>query len=170
SACTFTTFAAYEYTAMAGNGKCADPDGLPCWDQKQNNSVPDVPDAPTPSMDCPSGAPCITNFTGSSGADNLHRNVIFRHDHAIEHPISNLEIPLGCGFGSDCKSTPNWPVASPAVMLQGLKDQCIENPLKPRCDVLTIPHNPNMSRGSMFILPDNTPDGLTEAQLRHQLE
>ena len=67
SACTFTTFAAYEYTAMAANGKCADTDGLPCWDQAQDNSVPDVPNAATPSLDCPSGAPCIKNFTGNSG-------------------------------------------------------------------------------------------------------
>ena len=178
SACSFTSFVGYEYTAMAANGKCADSDALPCWDNGQNNAVPDVPDAPTPSStcprrascDCPSGQPCIKNFTGNSGADNLHRNVIFRNDDVIDQPISNIEIPLGCGFGSDCTSTPHWPVASPAVMLQGLKDQCINNPQKPRCDVLTIPHNPNMSRGSMFILPDNTPDGLTEAQLRHQLE
>jgi len=178
SACSFTSFVGYEYTAMAANGKCADSDALPCWDNEQNNAVPDVPDAPTPSStcprrascDCPSGQPCIKNFTGNSGADNLHRNVIFRNDDVIDQPISNIEIPLGCGFGSDCTSTPHWPVASPAVMLQGLKDQCINNPQKPRCDVLTIPHNPNMSRGSMFILPDNTPDGLTEAQLRHQLE
>ena len=170
SACTFTSFVAYEYTAMAADGKCADSDGLPCWDQAQDNLVRDVPDSATPSLDCPSGAACIKNFTGSSGADNLHRNVIFRNDDVIDQPISNVEIPLGCGFGPDCTSTPGWPVASPAVMLQALKDQCIQNPQKPRCDVLTIPHNPNMSRGSMFLLPDNTPDGLTEAQLRHQLE
>ena len=184
SACTFTSFIAYEYTAMAANGKCADSsppragDGLPCWDNMQTNQTPDVPDATTPSAtcpsqpscDCPSGQACIANFTGNSGADNLHRNVIFRNDDVIDHPLSNVENPLGCGTGSGCTSTPNWPVASPAVMLQALKDQCIENPMKPRCDVLTIPHNSNLSRGSMFILPDNTPDGLTEAQLRNQLE
>jgi len=178
SACSFTSFVGYEYTAMAANGRCADSDLLPCWDNAQDNAVPNVPDATTPSAscpsrascDCPSGQPCIKNFTGNSGADNLHRNVIFRNDDVIDQPISNIEIPLGCGSGTGCTSTPHWPVASPAVMLQGLKDQCINNPQKPRCDVLTIPHNPNMSRGSMFILPDNTPDGLTEAQLRHQLE
>jgi hypothetical protein len=173
-ACTFTSFVAYEYTAMAANGRCADSSALPCWDNLQDNTVPDVPNSSTPSADCP-GTPCIKNFTGDSGADNLHRNVIFRNDDVIDQPISNVEIPLGCGQPNanqqaGCTSTPNWPVASPAVMLQALKDQCIENPLKPRCDVLTIPHNPNMSRGSMFILPDNTPDGLTEAQLRNQLE
>lgn len=171
SACTFTSFIAYEYTAMAANGRCADSDALPCWDQMQDNAVPDQPDsASTPSADCPSGAACIANFTGSSGADNLHRNVIFRNDEVLDRPITNVESPLGCGFGAACTSTPGWPVASPAVMLQTLKDECIDNPAKPRCDVLTIPHNPNMSRGSLFILPDNSLDGLTEARLRNELE
>jgi hypothetical protein len=32
SACTFTSFIAYEYTAMAASGRCND-DLLPCWDQ-----------------------------------------------------------------------------------------------------------------------------------------
>lgn len=171
SSCTFTSFIAYEYTAMAASGRCVDADALPCWDQAQDNAIPDVPDAGSPSSaDCPSGAACINNFTGNSGADNLHRNVIFRNDDVIDAPISNVESPLGCGFGPGCTSTPDSPVASPAVMLQRLKDACIENPAKPRCDVLTIPHNPNMSRGSMFILPENNPDGLAEAYLRNQLE
>ncbi|WP_323696953.1 DUF3604 domain-containing protein [Thiorhodovibrio litoralis] len=171
SSCTFTSFIAYEYTAMAATGRCVDANALPCWDQAQDNSIPDVPDAGwSPSADCPSGSPCINNFTGNSGFDNLHRNIIFRNDDVIDQPISNLESPLGCGFGADCTSTPGWAVASPAVMLQRLNDDCIANPAKPRCDVLTIPHNSNMSRGSMFILPENTPDGQAEAYLRNQLE
>jgi len=171
AACSFTSFIGYEYTAMAANGRCADDEMRPCWDNAQNNRVPDVPDTPaTPSLDCRSGAACIMNFTGNSGADNLHRNVIFRNDEVVDQPISNIEVALGCGAGAGCTSTPGWPVASPAVMLQTLKQQCIDNPDKPRCDVLTIPHNPNMSRGSMFLLPDNTPAGRTEAALRNQLE
>lgn len=170
SACTFTSFIAYEYTAMAANGRCADASALPCWDQLQDNKVPNQPDSNTPSLDCPSGAACIANFTGSSGADNLHRNVIFRNDQVVERPLSNVEAPLGCGSGKDCTSAPNWPVASPAPMLQKLKDACVNNPRKPGCDVLTIPHNPNMSRGSMFVPPDNTPQGLAEAALRQEFE
>ena len=164
-ACTFTSFVAYEYTAMAVSGRCGtssspSADGPPCWQDE----------------DCPAPQACLFDFPGSSGADNLHRNVIFRNDDVIDQPISNVERPLGCGFNSLCTdpaqgtTTPNSPIASPAVMLQELKAQCIDNPLHPRCDVLTIPHNSNLSGGSMFILPDSTPDGLAEAQLRNLLE
>lgn len=170
SACAFTSFIAYEYTAMAANGRCADATALPCWDQRQNNKVVDKPDDNTPSADCPSGAACLMNFTGNSGADNLHRNVIFRNDQVIDQPLSNVEAPLGCGAGADCTSAPGWPVASPVPMLQKLKEACTDNPSKPDCDVLTIPHNPNMSRGSMFIPPANTPAGLAEAALRQEFE
>jgi len=170
SACSFTSLIAYEYTAMAGNGRCADADALPCWDQAQDNQVPDKPDSNTPSADCPSGAACIMNFTGNSGADNLHRNVIFRNDQVIDQPISNVESPLGCGSGGECDTNRQLPVASPVRMLQALQAACKENPAKPNCDVLTIPHNPNMSRGSMFIPPADTPDGLLEAALRQTYE
>jgi len=171
ASCTFTSFIAYEYTAMAANGRCADTDALPCWDQSQNNAITGVPDAGwSPSADCPSGVACINNFAGSAGADNLHRNIIFRNDDVIDTPISNIESPLGCGYGVECTSTPDSPVASPAVMLQRLVDECIENPDKPRCDVISIPHNSNLSGGSMFIVPENTPDGLAEASLRNQME
>ena len=146
-------------------------DALPCWDQSQDNAILDVPDAGwSSSADCPSGAACINNFSGNSGADNLHRNVIFRNDDVIDSPISNVDSPLGCGYGIDCTSTPDSPVASPAVMLQRLMDECIDNPDKPRCDVIAIPHNPNLSGGSMFLIPENSPDGLAEASLRNQLE
>ncbi len=164
-ACTFTSFVAYEYTAMAVSGRCGTPNSLvpdaaPCWQDE----------------DCSGGQACLFDYPGSSGADNLHRNVIFRNDDVIDQPISNVERPLGCGFNNLCTdpaqgtTTPNSPIASPAVMLQELKAQCIDNPLHPRCDVLTIPHNSNLSGGSMFILPDSTPEGLAEAQLRNLLE
>ena len=164
-ACTFTSFVAYEYTAMAVSGRCGtssspSTDAPPCWQDQ----------------DCPAGQACLFDFPGSSGADNLHRNVIFRNEDVIDQPISNVERPLGCGFNSLCTdpaqgtTTPNSPIASPAVMLQELKAQCIGNPDHPRCDVLTIPHNSNLSGGSMFILPDNSLDGLAEAQIRNQLE
>ncbi len=162
TACTFTSFIAYEYTAMAANGRCSD-DLLPCWDQMGSGQ---------PSIDCAgfddptvtAKQICESDFLGSTGADNLHRNIIFRNDDVIDVPLSNIEEPLTCGQGEACDAV--GPVASPARMLSALRDECLDNPRHPRCDVLSIPHNSNMSRGAMFLLPED----LDEAQLRHDLE
>lgn len=162
SACTFTSFIAYEYTAMAANGRCSS-DLLPCWDQMGTGQ---------PSKDCPGfGDPLVTtkqtcesDFLGSPGGDNLHRNIIFRNDDVIDLPLSNVEEPLACGRGADCDT--KGQVASPARMLSALREACLDNPSHPRCDVLSIPHNSNMSRGDMFLIPED----VAEAQIRHDLE
>ena len=147
-ACTFTSFIAYEYTAMAANGRCSR-DLLPCWE----------------AQDCSGQQTCDTDFLGSVGADNLHRNIIFRNDDVIDQPLSNVEQPLACGSDpSTCKTLGQ--VASPAHMLSALQQVCQGNPQHPRCDVLSIPHNSNMSRGSMFLIPETT----DEAQIRHDME
>jgi hypothetical protein len=161
-ACTFTSLIAYEYTAMASNGRCSS-DLLPCWDELGSGEA---------SRDCPgyddpqvtTKQTCEQNFVGSTGGDNLHRNIIFRNDDVIDLPLSNLEAPLSCGRGSDCDR--KGPVASPADMLRQLREQCLENPAHPRCDVISIPHNSNMSRGDMFLIPED----VAEAQIRHDLE
>ena len=101
-ACTFTSFIAYEYTAMAANGRCSG-DLLPCWDQMGTGQ---------PSRDCAGFADpkvtqkqtCESDFLGSAGGDNLHRNIIFRNDDVIDAPLSNIEAPLACGAGSDCNT------------------------------------------------------------------
>ncbi len=49
-ACTFTSFIAYEYTAMATNGRCSS-DLLPCWE----------------AQDCSGQQTCDTDFLGSTG-------------------------------------------------------------------------------------------------------
>lgn len=147
-ACTFTSFIAYEYTAMAANGRCSR-DLLPCWDAN----------------DCSGQQTCDTDFLGSVGADNLHRNIIFRNDDVIDEPLSNIEAPLACGKDPSTCNTVGQ-VASPARMLSALRDVCRNNPKHPRCDVLSIPHNANMSRGSMFVIPET----LDEAQIRSDME
>jgi hypothetical protein len=98
SACSFTTFVAYEYTAQ------------PLF-------------------------------------DNLHRNVIFRNSNVIRSPISN--VTTGGPF--------------PVVLWEKLREECLNS--KKGCDVLTIPHNANLSgsgpeapNGRMF------PDPLTAAE------
>ncbi len=160
--CTFTSFIAYEYTAMASDGRCST-DLTPCWDEQGTDKA---------SRDCAGFADprvtqkqtCVSDFVGSAGGDNLHRNIIFRNDDVIDAPLSNIEAPLACGAGTDCNI--KGQVASPARMLTKLRQQCLENPQHPRCDVLSIPHNPNMSRGSMFQIPDS----LEEARIRRDLE
>src|SRR6185369_4160647 len=162
SSCTFTSFIAYEYTAMAADGRCSS-DLLPCWDELGTGQ---------PSRDCPGFVDphvtekqtCVKDFVGNAGGDNLHRNIIFRNDDVIDAPLSNIEAPLACGAGSACNT--KGQVASPARMLTMLRQQCLENPAHPRCDVLSIPHNSNLSRGSMFVMPES----LDEAQIRHDLE
>ncbi len=70
-------------------------------------------------------------WTGSVGmGQNLHRNVIFRNAHVPESPIS-------------------WTDSASALDLwRRLEAGCVKG--IPGCDVLTIPHNSNLSGGSMF--------------------
>ncbi len=154
SACKFTSFVAYEYTAMAASGRCA-ATLLPCWAHK---------DCTGPQICEGLKNPVSPDFIGSSGADNLHRNIIFRNANVVEAPFSNADLPLSCGVGDTCNDTKPGPVASPATMLNALADAC--NPEKNNCEFISIPHNPNLSRGSMFVSPET----VEEAQTRHDYE
>lgn len=76
----------------------------------------------------------FTSFVGwewSAGpaAKNLHRNVLFRHDQVTARPLGYFD------------------AASPDALLDALTAQCLD---QPPCDVLTIPHNSNLSSGLMF--------------------
>jgi len=161
SACTFTSFIAYEYTAMMSAGRCTNAPTLPCWDQL---------DGSLPSVDCPQDEDagfCTGTYPGSGGFDNMHRNVIFRNDDVLELPISNLEAPVGCGTGSGCDRPEPYPIGSPQQLLEDLRERCKSRPPEnPRCDVLSIPHNPNISGGAMFLVPES----LEEAQIRSEME
>ncbi|MBY0277862.1 DUF3604 domain-containing protein [Candidatus Binatia bacterium] len=161
SACTFTSFIAYEYTAMMSAGRCEDAPTLPCWDQLNTGQ---------PSADCTAAPPgasqaCTSDYPGNSGYDNMHRNVIFRNDDVLALPISNVEAPVGCGNGADC--TRPYPIGSPQQLLDDLRARCKARPAEhPRCDVLSIPHNSNLSGGAMFL----TPESLDEARVRSEME
>ena len=161
-ACSFTSFIAYEYTAMMTAGRCENATGLPCWDNL---------DTGLPSVDCPATEPganlCVGTYPGSGGFDNMHRNIIFRNDDVLELPISNLEAPVGCGTGTGCDRPQPYPIGSPQQMLEELRARCKDRPADhPRCDVLSIPHNPNVSGGAMFLMPES----LAEAQVRQEME
>jgi hypothetical protein len=74
-------------------------------------------------------------YTGTPKATNMHRNVIFRNASVIETPVSYYEAPDAWTLWSE------------------LDARCAATPA---CDVMVIPHNMNMSNGSMFF-PDFKP-------------
>ena len=97
SACTFTSFIGYEYTAQPAMGQCQTGNGggshAPCWD---------TVDCRTAGETCPSPAP--------AGGDNLHRNIIFRNADVPSLPVSTIEAPPGCGVGIELqRSHRAWP-------------------------------------------------------------
>lgn len=147
SQCTFTSLIAYEYTGMPAMSRCSD-DHAPCF----------------ANGDCTGNQTCETDPNG--GANNLHRNIIFRNDDVVDLPVTYMEAPTSTGCGSDpnCQSQTSA-LGSPQPLLKELKTQCQDKP-NSRCEFLSIPHNPNLSGGAMFLLPDN----LQEATLRSQLE
>lgn len=79
----------------------------------------------------------FTTFVGYEYTDapdfkNLHRNVIFKNDKVTDLPISAYDT-----------GSYNFP-----MLWTLLREQCLEG--KPGCDVMSIPHNPNLSGGLMF--------------------
>ena len=68
-------------------------------------------------------------WSGGPGTRNLHRNVIFRSDAVPELPLSYFDAPEA------------------PTLWDGLTADCLD---APPCDVLTIPHNSNLSSGLMF--------------------
>ncbi|MEM1111163.1 MAG: DUF3604 domain-containing protein [Pseudomonadota bacterium] len=76
-------------------------------------------------------------YTDAPNFSNLHRNVIFRNDQVTETAISTYDT------GSQ-----NFP-----ELWSRLRAECIDG--SDGCDVMAIPHNPNLSRGLMFPDPAN---------------
>jgi hypothetical protein len=71
-------------------------------------------------------------YTATPALTKIHRNVIFKNEKVIDLPISAIEEP------------------DETVLWQRLKDECIG--AGTGCDVLAIPHNPNLSNGNLFTL------------------
>lgn len=69
-------------------------------------------------------------YSRSPGRSKIHRNVLFRNEIVPELPISWMDTP---------NETELW---------KRLKERCLD--LDVGCDVLAIPHNPNLSNGNMF--------------------
>lgn len=92
----------------------------------------------------------FTTFIGYEYTDapdyaNLHRNVIFRNKHVTQTAISTYDT-----------GSKNYP-----ALWRMLREQCIAG--DPHCDVISIPHNPNLSRGLMF------PDPRSEQEAKDRL-
>ena len=71
-------------------------------------------------------------YTDAPDGRNMHRNVIFRNADVIDEPISTNE--------TGSYMFPN--------LWEQLRQRCING--TPGCDVLAIPHNPNLAGGLMF--------------------
>jgi len=82
-------------------------------------------------------------WTGSIAASNWHRNVIFGTSTIPRVPSSFIEA---------------W---TPELLWDALHEQCLDAGVG--CDVLTIPHNSNISSGRMFPIIDDQGAPLTPA-------
>lgn len=82
-------------------------------------------------------------WTATTGGNNLHRNVIFKSDVAPAMPLDYIHYPTTHDL---------W---------AGLSEQCTE---EDGCEVLTIPHNSNLSGGQMFAVNDADLDYMVKYQ------
>ncbi|WP_035486515.1 DUF3604 domain-containing protein [Geminicoccus roseus] len=97
------------------------------------------------SADCTFTTFVAYEYTAQPQYANMHRNVIFRNEKVIASPISNV--------------TTGGPY--PNVLWEKLRQNCLEG--MPGCDVLTIPHNANVSGGMMFPDPADTKEAKERA-------
>ncbi len=91
-------------------------------------------------------------WTASPGSNNLHRNVIFRNEHVTRLPVSYFE------------------ANTPEELWRQLRRDCFE--ADPACELLTIPHNSNLSGGLMFqtVKSDGSPFDADYARERAAME
>lgn len=76
-------------------------------------------------------------FTDAPQRNNMHRNVIFRNAEVTNRPITTYET-----------GSYNFP-----QLWSLLREECID--ATNGCDVISIPHNPNLSGGMMFRDPES---------------
>jgi len=86
-------------------------------------------------------------YTATPDLSKVHRNVIFRNDAVVDSPIAYADVP------------------DEYDMWAALNEQCLE--AGNGCDVVTIPHNSNLSNGRMFQVDYRD---LPEAEQRERLK
>jgi hypothetical protein len=91
-------------------------------------------------------------WTGSIDTNNLHRNVIFRNQRVPELPTSFYE------------------ASSAGALWVALRKDCLER--GDGCDLISIPHNSNLSNGLMFetLRPNGAPITREQARTSAELE
>ncbi|MEM7015816.1 MAG: DUF3604 domain-containing protein [Pseudomonadota bacterium] len=91
-------------------------------------------------------------YTATTDASNLHRNVIFRNANVPDYAVSYLEAP------------------KPRLLWESLNETCNEG--MKGCEVMAIPHNSNLSNGRMFnaIALENMDEAKAQAALRQRIE
>ncbi len=75
-------------------------------------------------------------YSRTPGRSKIHRNVILRNELSPELPISSID------------------AENESVLWQRLHERC--NDTGTGCEALTIPHNPNLSNGNVFVLADES--------------
>ena len=87
-------------------------------------------------------------YTAAPRSLNQHRNVIFKGEVVPEQPPAYQEN------------------TTPVKLWEALTDRCR---LEDGCEYLTIPHNSNLSGGTMFDVPDESPEYAATRQLNEPL-
>jgi hypothetical protein len=91
-------------------------------------------------------------YTDAPDAFNMHRNVIFRNDRVTPTAISTYDT-----------GSYNFP-----KLWEMLREQCLE--AGTGCDVLAIPHNPNLAGGRMFRDPATPSEAADRVRLEPLVE
>jgi hypothetical protein len=91
-------------------------------------------------------------WTGMPSGQKIHRNIIFRNDLYQSVPTNYIDTPNAEGLWS------------------ALESECLDR--GDGCEVLAIPHNPNVSNGMLFrtVNDDGTPLSAANARRRARLE
>jgi len=96
--------------------------------------------------------------TSTPNGQNWHRNVIFRNDRVVKRPITAIDMARLPNPSPQTKPPLYVGAPDPVRLWDGLARDCLEGGnVTPgratRCDVLTIPHNPNLGGGQALIPP-----------------
>jgi len=92
------------------------------------------------------------------GGQNWHRNIIFRNDRVVRKPITAVDMAMRPNPDPQTEPPRYIGHPEPVKLWDGLTQDCLEGQnvtrgSATRCDVLTIPHNPNLGGGAGTVPP-----------------